>query len=169
MQLLAGREIVRYRVEPLDQAQAQLVVTGVDGLVVVASAGNMGLDTPMFPAAMKGAVGVGALDANLDPAPWSGSGFWVDCSPIGVGVTSTFVTGIEPTFTADGTEVDEEFDDTAWAIWSGTSFSAPQIAGAVAQLCQHNDVEPAEALNQLFTSRSVLPGYGFVVPIQPGS
>ncbi|HEY2521844.1 MAG TPA: S8 family serine peptidase [Streptosporangiaceae bacterium] len=139
------------------------------GILVVASAGNMGLDTPMFPAAMKGVVGVGALDASLNPAPWSGFGFWVDCSAIGVGVTSTFVPGIEPTFTADGTQVDEEFDDNAWAIWSGTSFSAPQIAGAIAQLCQLNNVDPAESLDQLFTRRNFRPGYGFVVPILPGS
>ena len=133
-------------------------------LLVVASAGNTGLETPMFPAAMKGVVGVGALAADLTPAPWSNHGFWLTCSAVGVGVTSTFVEGTEPP-TAAGTV----FGPDAWAIWSGTSFSAPQIAGAVAQLCQLNDIPPAVALSQLLAGRSTLPGYGLVVPILPGS
>ena len=122
----------------------------------------------MFPAAMKGVVGVGALAANLTPAPWSNHGFWVNCSAVGVGVISTFVDGVEP-HTDAGAIVTEQFGPDAWAIWSGTSFSAPQIAGAVAQLCQLNDVGPAVALGQLLAGRPTLPGFGFVIPILPGT
>jgi hypothetical protein len=35
------------------------------------------------------------LTRDLTPAPWSSSGFWVDCSTVGEGVLSTFVTGQE--------------------------------------------------------------------------
>ena len=139
-------------------------------VLIVASAGNTGLEAPMFPAAMKGVVGVGALAADLTPAPWSNHGFWVNCSAVGVGIISTFVDGIEPhTDTSTGEVVTEQFGPDAWAIWSGTSFSAPQIAGAVAQLCQLNDVGPAAALGQLLAGRPALPGFGFVVPILPGT
>ncbi len=139
------------------------------GVLVVASAGNMGLDTPMFPAAMKGVVGVGALAADLTPARWSNYGFWVDCSAVGVGVASTFVKGQEPPHTINGNVVNAQFGPDAWAIWSGTSFSAPQIAGAVAMLCQLRDIDPATALSQLLADRTTLPGYGYVVPLLPGS
>jgi subtilisin family serine protease len=139
-------------------------------VLIVASAGNTGLETPMFPAAMKGVVGVGALTANLTPAHFSSHGSWVTCSAVGVGVISTFVKGVEPhTDTNTGRIVTQRFGRDAWAIWSGTSFSAPQIAGAVAQLCQLNDVGPAAALGLLLAERPTLPDFGFVVPILPGT
>jgi Subtilase family len=149
-------------------AALDLVQAAQPDVLVVASAGNTGLEAPMFPAAMKGVVGVGALAADLTPAPWSNHGFWVNCSAVGVGVISTFVEGVEP-HTDAGAVVTEQFGPDAWAIWSGTSFSAPQIAGAVAQLCQLNDVRPAVALGQLLAGQPILPGYGFVIPILPGT
>jgi Subtilase family len=138
------------------------------GVVIVASAGNTGQELPLFPAAMKGVVGVGALKADLTPVSWSTHGFWLDCSAVGVGIISTFVRGNEQ-HTEAGQEVVEHFDRNSWALWSGTSFSAPQIAGGVAQLCQLHDVTPPVALGQLLDGRPVLPGYGTVVPILPGT
>ena len=141
------------------------------GVVIVASAGNMGLDIPMYPAAMPEVTGVAALNPdvrNPSRAPWSNYGDWVDCSAVGVGITSTFVEGYEP-HTENGQLVTEYFGNNSWAYWSGTSFSAPQISGAVAQLCQLNDVDPSVALDQLLNGRITLPGCGYVVPILPGS
>jgi hypothetical protein len=48
----------------------------------------------------------------------------VDCSAVGVGVTSTFVEGWAPS--TNGQRV--RFGPDSSGIWSGTSFSAPQIA-----------------------------------------
>ena len=141
------------------------------GVVIVASAGNMGLDVKMYPAAMDGVIGVAALNPdvrNPSRAPWSNYGDWVDCCAVGVGITSTFVEGYEP-HTENGQVVTEYFGNNSWAYWSGTSFSAPQISGAVAQLCQLNDVDPPVALDQLLNGRITLPGCGYVVPILPGS
>jgi thermitase len=138
-------------------------------VLIVASAGNMGQETPMFPAAMKGVVGVGALAEDLTPAPWSNHGFWVNCSAVGIGIISTFVEGYEPHTDANGNVVTEQFGPDAWAIWSGTSFSAPQIAGQVAQLCQMHNVRPAVALGLLLAGKPILPGYGSVVRILPGT
>ena len=141
------------------------------GVVIVASAGNMGLDVPMFPAAMQteGVVGVGALNPDgMTRAIWSNYGDWVTCSSVGVGITSTFVEGYEP-HTENGAVVTEYFGPNSWALWSGTSFSAPQIAGMVAQLCQQNNVDPPTALGQLLNGQPTLPGCGYLVPILPGT
>jgi hypothetical protein len=162
-------------VQTVDNLPPLAFTTAVDivqdewpGVVIVASAGNTGQELPLFPAAMKGVVGVGALQADLTPVAWSNHGFWLDCSSVGVGITSTFVEGNE-SHTENGQVVTEHFGPNSWALWSGTSFSAPQIAGGVAQLCQLNDVSPPVALGQLLDGRPVLPGYGSVVPILPGS
>ena len=42
----------------------------------------------------------------------------------------------------------QKLGPNAWAIWSGTSFSAVQIAGTVARLCQLNPdpITPLDAL-----------------------
>ena len=138
-------------------------------VLVVASAGNTGQELPMFPAAMKGVVGVGALKADLTPVDWSNHGFWLDCSAVGVGITSTFVEGRERYTDSKGEVVIEDFDPNSWALWSGTSFSAPQIAGGVAQLCQLHDVTPPVALSQLLDGRPFRPGYGIVIRILPGT
>jgi hypothetical protein len=138
-------------------------------VVIVASAGNMGLDVPMYPAAMEEVIGVAALNPDgLTRAIWSNYGDWVDCSSVGVGIVSTFVEGYEP-HTENGVVVTEYFGPNSWALWSGTSFSAPQIAGAVAQLCQQFNISPPDARDQLFNGRQKLPGRGYVVPILPGT
>jgi len=146
----------------------EIVHNGWPDVVIVASAGNTGLEVPMFPAAMDGVTGVGALNPDLTAAPWSNYGDWVDCSAVGVGIVSTFVHGYEP-HTEHGVTVTEYFRRNSWAVWCGTSFSAPQIAGAVAQLCQLHDIPPPEALDRLLNGRATLAGYGCVVPILPGS
>lgn len=147
----------------------ETIQDGWPNVVIVASAGNMGLNVPMYPAAMPEVTGVAALNPDgLTRAIWSNYGDWVDCSAIGVGITSTFVEGYEP-HTENGVVVTEYFGPDSWALWSGTSFSAPQIAGAVAQLCQLYDIAPPEARDRLFNGRQNLPGRGYVVPILPGS
>jgi len=65
--------------------------------------------------------------------------------------------------------VTEYFGPNSWALWSGTSFSAPQIAGMVAELCQLNDVDPPVALGQLLNGRPTLPGCGYHVPGRIGT
>lgn len=137
-------------------------------VLVVASAGNMGSDTPVFPAAMDGVIGVAALNPDLTPVSWSSFGPWVRCSAVGVGVASTFVAGAEPH--SDGSS--QQFGPNAWAIWSGTSFSAPQVSGRVAQLCQSSTdpVLPLEALDdQLLDGQHTVDGYGALLQILPGS
>jgi len=129
------------------------------GTVVVCSAGNDGTSRPMFPAAFgswestpadevpwrDGAdaaplVAVGALNPNGSTALFSNTGAWVHCYAPGAAVVSTMPGhpgGAEPIArtTADGrTRETVDADDFrgGFAVWSGTSFAAPVIAGRIA-------------------------------------
>jgi len=94
----------------------------VDDAVVVASAGNEATTQPMFPAAMKGVVAVGALDPSGNRTEFSNWGWWVDCATLGEDVLGPY---------ADTDEaVRPNFD--GYALWSGTSFAAPFVAGRIA-------------------------------------
>lgn len=136
-------------------------------VLVVASAGNDGTQVETWPAAFKNVRAVAALTAGLEPAEWSSNGDWVNCSTVGEGIVSTFVDGTEAT--AGGSSV---FGADAWAMWSGTSFTAPQIAGAVARLLQaHRDDDwtPGQAYEALVAGTPTEPGYGRVVHLLPGT
>ena len=98
--------------------------------VVVAAAGNHHPDERaqvvaqgrrFWPAAMKRVVAVAALDQVQDGrvqlANFSNFGQWVDIAAVGTDVLSTFVDF-------------KDFD--GWALWSGTSFAAPIVAGRIA-------------------------------------
>ncbi|MGQ0617995.1 MAG: S8 family peptidase [Acidimicrobiia bacterium] len=101
------------------------------GIVVVASAGNDATCHPTYPAALPDVVSVGAIGPS-GAAPFTNYGPWVrSCAP-GVDVVSTFFEGFDgsaPNGPA-GTDPDRFH---GWAVWSGTSFSAPIVAGALAR------------------------------------
>jgi subtilisin family serine protease len=135
-------------------------------VLVFAAAGNDGSSRPCWPAASKRVVAVAALVADLTPATWSNRGFWVDCSAVGEGVLSTYVQGEE------APELDpspDTFGPDAWAVWSGTSFAAPQVAAAVARIAQEDGCTPRTALRTLFAPCRALPDYGWAVPILSGT
>ena len=130
--------------------------------VVVAAAGNFGHDRPCYPAAFPTVTAVAALTQGMLPAEWSSRGAWVDVSTIGEGVRSTFVPGTEsPSLDYDF----EEFPHNAWALWSGTSFAAPQVAGAIAKIAIDGGVTPTEAKRRLLVGAKEIPLYGKRVEI----
>jgi hypothetical protein len=132
--------------------------------VVVAAAGNFGHDRPCYPAAFPTVTAVAALTQGMLPAEWSSRGAWVDVSTIGEGVRSTFVPGTEsPSLDYDF----EEFPHNAWALWSGTSFAAPQVAGAIAKIAIDDGVTPTEAKRRLLKEAGEIPLYGKRVEILP--
>ena len=144
---------------------------------IVASAGNYGTTELVYPAALPGVVSVAALRAEKDPgsgqplegAKWSTHGDWVTCSTIGEGIVSTFVKGREdPEFGGnDVYPLDEDGD--SWAVWSGTSFAAPQIAAHIAKKCRER-LTPQDAVAALFPGNApALPGYGTPVVLLPGT
>ncbi len=125
-------------------------------LLLVAAAGNDGLDKPCWPAAFAAGddkvVAVAALGKDDAPADWSTHGSWVTCSTRGDEVLSTFVTGTEdPTIDSNP----ETFGKDAWATWTGTSFAAPQVAARIASIARASGVDLTTARDTLFTDTSL--------------
>jgi thermitase len=156
---------------PLAMQQAVEYVTRTHPKVVmVAAAGNNGTGERMYPAAFPPVVAVGALTAaDLLPASFSSYGPWVDCSCVGVGIVSTFVQGTLPPVPIPN-RLDAIFGADAFGVWSGTSFSTPQISGAIARACQENDLSPDQALAGLLAGRKTITNFGAVIDeLLPGT
>lgn len=135
-------------------------------VLIVAAAGNYGDMRPCWPAAFRRVVSVGALGPDMRPAPWSSRGFWITCSAIGQGAHSTYVEGREsPLLDPDP----RNFGPDAWGVWSGTSFTAPQITGALARLHEEYGYPLREALDRLLAAGQPVPGYGQALTILPGA
>ena len=136
-------------------------------ILVIAAAGNDGSRRACWPAASRRVVAVAGLTAAMRPATWSNRGFWVDCSTVGEGLVSTYVQGEESAELDPSPDVWPSAD--SWAVWTGTSFAAPQIAGAVARVMQDAGVRPREALRQLLEGGRHVPDFGRAVRVLPGT
>jgi subtilisin family serine protease len=135
-------------------------------VIVVAAAGNDGNRRPCWPAAFRSVVSVAGLTADLTATEWSNRGFWITCSTVGEGLVSPYVKGTE------SHELDrnpDTFPADAWAAWTGTSFAAPQIAGAVARLADEGKMSPRDALRELLRTGRPVPDFGTAVQILPGT
>ena len=133
------------------------------GAVVVASAGNDGTCRPTYPAALPGVVSVGAVGPT-GPAPFSNYGPWVRACAPGVDLVSPYFQafdGSEP-LAADGADPDR-FD--GWGCWSGTSFAAPVVVGALARAMLATGCTAAEAVARVVDAPGLLriPDLGTVV------
>ncbi|MGH9150695.1 MAG: S8 family serine peptidase, partial [Acidimicrobiales bacterium] len=120
-------------------------------VVVVASAGNDGAPLPQYPAAYPSALAVGATDALGRLVNFSQHGPWLDLVAPGSGIASTALGG-------------------GYATGSGTSFSAPIVAGVAALVRTQNPAwSAAEVARRLAaTAQDRGPvglddGYGFGV------
>ncbi|HEY7004077.1 MAG TPA: S8 family serine peptidase [Gaiellaceae bacterium] len=131
--------------DPLDQAVEKLWFNGV---VVVAAVGNYGVDgQPTTVAYAPGndpfVISVGAADLNGTPgnrtddfaAPWSAYGYTLDgFAKPDIGAPGRYVVGPVPATSTMALEHPERLT-TSNSMWmSGTSFAAPVVAGAAAQL-----------------------------------
>ena len=85
------------------------------GALIVAAAGNNGLEKVAYPAANDGVIAVGGVDAAGNHLAFSNSGQSIDISAPGYGVHAAWV------------------GDQAASV-NGTSFSAPIVTGALAAL-----------------------------------
>lgn len=151
---------------PALAAAAEYITQDSGGAVVmIAAAGNFGDDAPCWPAALPGVEAVAGLKSDLTPAQWSSHGD-VQFSTVAEGIRSTFVTGLEsPVFDREP----EEFGNDAWALWSGTSFAAPQIAGAIVRICRENPgTTPRQAVALLAGAGQPVPGFGSAMQILEG-
>ena len=119
-----------------------------EGVVVVACAGNDATRARFFPAAFavagqEGLVGVGATNPDdRSVALFSNVGDWVTAHAPGAGIVSTVPTTLSGSLQSvvrvddvgPGPRAGVDFDDfsSGFAVWSGTSFASPWIAGEVA-------------------------------------
>jgi len=123
------------------------------GVVVVASAGNSGNppgrgDNVGAPAMYPSVIAVSATDSSDERPRWSSTGEAVELAAPGVSILSTYLGG-------------------SYATGSGTSMSAPHVAGTVALLIGSGVTAPAEIRGKLNSTSEDLgesgwdPKYGY--------
>ncbi|MGW4563530.1 type VII secretion-associated serine protease mycosin [Streptomyces sp. NPDC004561] len=145
-------------VEPAQDLHDAIDEALANKIVVVASAGNDGLDgnvKPTYPASYDGVLAVAASDRNNERAAFSQSGDWVGVAAPGVDMISTVPKG-------------------GHCSDNGTSFSAPYVAGVAALIkSKHPDWTPKEVVAQIeqtaertIAGHDRLVGWGVVDPVR---
>lgn len=104
-----------------------------NGVVIVASSGNEGLEVPAFPAAYESVIAVGAVDATGDILNFSNTGETLD-------------------ITAPGLEVFSAWTNDSYVAFSGTSASAPYVAGAIAATSSEFGITSEQAAEIVFNN-----------------
>ncbi|MDH4078067.1 MAG: S8/S53 family peptidase, partial [Acidimicrobiia bacterium] len=138
------------------------------GPYIVASAGNSASCRKSWPAALPEVISVGAICAT-GPAWFSNFGPWVKACAPGVDIVSKFFYRESPAdppppipADADGAQFH------GWARWSGTSFSAPIVIGALLQR-RHLGGTLDDAVQALIYDPGLtrMPGLGAIVNVHP--
>jgi hypothetical protein len=134
------------------------------GIVVVASAGNDSTCRPSYPAAIPGVVSVGAIGPD-GPAWFSNYGGWVRACAPGMDVVSSFFRAFDGAEVPSGGRDIDRFK--AWATWSGTSFAAPAVIGALVREMRASRCTPKEAVARLIDAPWLgrIPGLGTIVNV----
>ena len=124
------------------------------GVVIVASAGNDATCRPAWPAALPDVVSVGAI-GPYGPAPFTNFGAWVRACAPGVDVVSKYFRNADDGAGTLPANTDLK-DFHGWATWSGTSFSAPFVAGVLAREVITRDISAEDAVTRIIDEPSLL-------------
>ena len=132
-------------------------------VTLVAAAGNDSTDRKFWPAAFDWVVAVGALGADLQNLAWfSNFGDWVDVYALGEGVVNAFATGVYTYSEPPKKPARQVFD--GMARWSGTSFSAPLVAGLIVAEMARSHSSAAAAWQAVLGTAANIGGFGPVLP-----
>ncbi|MDR7253627.1 subtilisin family serine protease [Nocardioides sp. BE266] len=116
--------------------------------VLVAAAGNDSTAAPFWPAAFDWSVGVGSLDRDGRISDYSNYGVSADVYALGRNLVNAFPDGrFECHETPDKGDI--RVFNTGMARWSGTSFSAPVVAGLIAREISEHGVSAADARDKV--------------------
>jgi hypothetical protein len=141
----------------------------LDATLVIASAGNDGIDPTVYPAVDPAVVGVGAwaprairlgwlakgCESVLSPAspgrppfaPWSNRGIASQLGAVGVAVPAPFVTAkLAITAGTQDPPGTSTLSFSGWGLFTGTSFAAPVAAGCIAGAVGGDTCPTPEAL-----------------------
>ncbi|MCR4441086.1 MAG: S8 family peptidase [Peptococcaceae bacterium] len=106
------------------------------GILMVAAAGNDGQEVN-FPARLPEVIAVSAIDKNDQLASFSSY-------------------GLEINFCAPGVDVYSDWLGTGYSRKSGTSFAAPHVTGAVADIINYYGPLPSSRLREMMSEKAVI-------------
>jgi hypothetical protein len=105
------------------------------GVVLVAASGNDGVGNLTYPAAYASVIGVTAVDANGNRAPFSNFGEGVDVA-------------------APGYQIHALWEEDEYIYFNGTSASAPLVAGMAARLLESGRAANGQEVQELLTAQA---------------
>lgn len=167
---LAGADKTSIRVDPLDKAVERL---WLDGIVVVAAAGNFGTGSAVEMSYAPGndpfVITVGALDQHMTADPsddtvpsWSAFGTSMDgFTKPDVSAPGRYMIAPVPMGSTIQTTVPDRVVAPGYMWMSGTSFAAPVVSAAAAQiLARHPSFTPDQVKGALMLTANYLPNNG---------